>query len=460
MTPWSVVKDDNRENRPKLRYFRYAVISFTALLVLSLGFALIPAEPPPPADPPFSQQARKAALHDALELRAAAERLSAAAAAGGAPDAAGKTGAVDTTVTLLTLQARALLSPSESSPALEAAAPASPSGLPQPATASPATASPAASSPAAPATPPPASLAGLASALSASGVQRLADAAKADGGMARLLAGAGTAQLLAAEDVAAAGGIAKETLPHGAAGRTGSAPSADPSAAAAAPAASPTPTPASTPTGSACPSLLEAPAGLPSAEVPESAGAPASAGQETTGQGPTRQGTTGAGTAGQGTTGEGRGADVGTALSAAVAAEQQSVYAYQAALPRLTAKDAGTAGAFLAEHEDLAEEAAAQSRAACGAAQPQQPGYVLAPDFLAAPAAGLARLELASLAAFGDVIALADGGVRDWAISALQAAARRAAHWGGDPGPVPGILLDQDQLPDLPASPPPTPGVP
>ncbi|WP_228405682.1 DUF4439 domain-containing protein [Pseudarthrobacter sp. L1SW] len=445
------MKDDNRENRPKLRYFRYAVISFTALLVLSLGFALIPAEPPPPADPPFSEQARRAALHDALELRAAAERLGAAAAVGAAPDAAGKTAAVDSTVTLLTLQARALLSPSESSPAQEAPAPASPSGLPQPSTASPAPAPPAASSPAtaspvAPAAAPPPSLAKLASALSASGVQRLADAAKADGGMARLLAGAGTAQLLAAEDVAAAGGIAVETLPHGAAGTPGNAPTTDPSTTAAAPAASPT----SPPTSSACPSLLEAPAGPPTAQVPAPAGVPASAGQGTTGQGTTAQGTPGTG----------MGAAVATALSAAVAAEQQSVYAYQAALPRLTANDAGPAGAFLAEHEDLAEEAAAQSLAACDAAQAQQPGYVLAPDFLAVPSAGLARLELASLPAFGDVIALAGGGTRAWAIAALQSAARRAAHWGGDPGPVPGILLEQDQLPDLPASPTPAPAAP
>lgn len=397
MTPWSVVKDDNRENRPKLRYFRYAFISFTALLVLSLGFALIPAEPPPPADPPFSVQARMAALDDALELRTAAERLSAAAAAGGAPDNAGKPAAVDMTVTLLTLQARALLSPSESSPAQDAPSPASPQPTPQPATAD----SPRAEL---------SSLAGLASALSASGMERLADAVKADGGMARLLAGAGTAQLLAAEDVAATGGIALETLPHAAAGPPGGAP---PSAAT--PATGPTPT--STSTGSACPSPPPAPESLPTS------------------------------------------AAVASALSAALAAEQQSVYAYQAALPRLAAEDAGTARAFLGEHEDLAAEAAEQSRAACSAPQ-IQPGYVLDPEFLARPAAGLARLELVSLPAFGDIIALADGGTREWAISALQAAAHRAAHWGGDPGPVPGILLDQDRLPDLPAGPTPAPAGP
>lgn len=396
-----------------LRYFRYAVMSFTALLVLSLGFALIPAEPPPPADPPFSEQARMAALDDALELRTAAGVLSAVPAAGGAPDVGGKTAAVDTAVTLLTLQARTLLSPSEAAPALDAPSPASAQPAPQPTT----TESPKAEL---------SSLAGLASALSASGVQRLADAAKADGGLARLLAGAGTAQLLAAEDVAAAGGVAVETLPHAAAGTpAGASPST-----AATPAASPT----RSPTESACPPFLPAPAG------PPTAAAPASAGQETTGTGTV--------------------AAVANALSAALAAEQQSVYAYQAALPRLAAKDTGAAGAFLAAHEDLAAEAAAHSRAACSAAQMQQPGYVLDPEFLAHPAAGLARLELVSLPAFGDVIALADGGTREWAISALQAAARRAAHWGADPGPVPGVVLDQDQLPDLPASSAPAPAEP
>jgi hypothetical protein len=393
VTPWSVVKDENREDRPKPRYFRYAVISFTALLVLSLGFALIPAEPPPPADPPFSEQARASALEDALDLRATAEQLSAAAGAGGGPDTAIKAAVAERTVTLLTLQARTLLSPSESSTDAPAPASSSSPGLPQASTAVPATAPP--------------TLEGLASALSASGVQRLADAAKADGGMARLLAGAGTAQLLAAENMAAAGGIPVETLLHSA--------------------GTPAPgTPAGA-TGSACPSL----------PPPVSPPTPA------------------AGLAGQETPGTGSAAAVGSALSAALAAEQQNVYAYQAALPRLQAKDAGAARTFLAEHEDLTAEAAVHTRAACSAAQAQQPGYVLAPDFLAAPAAGLARLELESLPAFGDIIALADGGTRGWAISVLQDAARRAAHWGGDPGPVPGILLDQAQLPDLPAAPAP-----
>ena len=333
-----------------------------------------------------------AALQESLLLRTAAERLSANAASGGTPNPA----VVDGTVTLLTLQARALLSPSDSSLEQEAAGSASPppSHSTAPATEAPATDAPATT------------LAELASALSASGMQRLTDAATADGGMARLLAGAGTAQLIAAENVAAAGGVPVATLPHAGAGT--------PTAGASSPAANVT--------VSACPSPPP---------VPEDAGPQITS----TDTAPV----------------------LGNALSAAVAAGQQSIYAYQAALPRLGPDDARTAGTFLGQHQELAEEAAARSREACNAPQAQQPGFVLAPDFLAAPRDGLARLELAALPAYGDIIAKADGDLRTWAIAALQLAARRAAHWNGAVGPVPGVPLDQDQLPDLPASPTPGP---
>ena len=417
MTPWSVVKEDDPENRPKLRYFRYAVISFTALIVLSLGFSLVPADPPEPGDPPFSEQARAAALQDALGLRAAAGRLS--AAGDGTPAAAGWT------VTLLTLQARALLSPADSYPPADASASATPlpSGPP---------AEPWATQESTPA--------GLASALSASGVQRLTDAAEADGGMARLLAGAGTAQLLAAENLAAAAGIAPETLPH--------------AGAAAPPAASPS-APAPDGTASACPSPFPAPGttGPGATAEPGAAAGQDAAGQDAAGQGAAGQGPV----AGRGPVGADTPAGLGLALSAAVAAEQQSTYAYQAALPRLGPGDSRAAEAFLGQHRELAAGAAAYARAACSTPQPQQPGFVLGPDFLAAPGEGLARLELAALPAYGDVIARADGGLRAWAIAALQSAARRAAHWNGVVGPVPGVLLDQDQLPELPASPAPPP---
>jgi hypothetical protein len=414
VTPWSVVKEDDPENRPKLRYFRYAVISFTALIVLSLGFSLVPADPPEPLDPPFSEQARAAALQDALGLRAAAGRLPAAAGAGGAtPAAAGET------VTLLTLQARAFLSPADSYPPHDASASATP--LPS-------------GPPSGPSATPEPTTAGLASALSASGVQRLTDAAQADGGMARLLAGAGTAQLLAAENLAAAAGIAPETLPH--------------AGAVVLPAASPS-APAPEATASACPSPFPVP-GTAGPGATEEPGA-------STGQDAAEQDAAGQAAAGRGPGAADTPAGLGSVLSAAVAAEQQSTYAYQAALPRLGPGVSRAAEAFLGQHRELAAEAAAYARATCSTPQPQQPGFVLGPDFLAAPGDGLARLELAALPAYGDVIARADGGLRAWAIAALQSTARRAAQWNGAVGPVPGILLDQDQLPELPASPAPPP---
>ncbi|MFP5312740.1 MAG: DUF4439 domain-containing protein, partial [Actinomycetes bacterium] len=140
------------------------------------------------------------------------------------------------------------------------------------------------------------------------------------------------------------------------------------------------------------------------------------------------------------------------ALSAALAVEQQAVYGYQAALPRLAPAEAGPASEFLARHRDLAADAEERLRFACGTAAPQQPGYVLDPAFLAAPVAALGKLEAATLAAYGDMVAVSAGGDRKWALAALQSAANRAQQWGADPGPLPGLTLAADQLPALPAA--------
>jgi hypothetical protein len=384
------VNDDNQENRPRMRYFRYAVLSLAALLVLSLGFALIPADPPEPPAPPFTEQARAAALADALELRAAGLQLAGGTADGGA--AAG----LDRVVTLLTIQARAFL-------------------LPEAAAASPATATPTTPAPA------PASMtaAGLATALAASGTERLRDAEAADGGMARLLAGAGTAQVLAAQELAAAAGSPDAVAAVGRAVPGGTANVSE--AASTAPAADPGATAPATPgSPAACPLV-------PSRQA--AASEKAQSGEQVLPPGP---------------------AAPGSALAALAAAELEAVYGYQAALARLPADAAGPASEFLRRHQDLVEDAEAASRLRCAVPPPQEPGYVLEPGFLAAPAAGLARLEAATLPAYGDVVALTDGSARTWAITGLQAAAERTVHWGGDPGAVPGILLDEARLPLLP----------
>ena len=354
------MKDPLKDPHPRVRAFRFAVFALAALVVLSLGFALIPAEKPAPAEPPFAERARAAALTAAMDLRASGMELASA----GAADST----LLDPVVTLLTIQARALRGPApETAPAMPAASvrPSSTAG--------------------------PAGVAGLVQALAGSGTARLKDAETADGGMARLLAGAGTAQLLAAGRLAAATGV---PAPEGTAAAT----------------VEKTSGPA---TASPCPS--------PSPAASEEGGGPGTA------------------------------AGVRQALAAAITAEQEAAYGYQAALPRLGPAEAGPASEFLARHRELAAAAEERLRLACGTAVPQQPGYVLDPGFLAAPAAGLGRLEAATLASYGDLVALSQGQDRIWALSALQAAAGRALRWGADPGPVPGLALDVGQLPALPA---------
>jgi hypothetical protein len=89
-------------------------------------------------------------------------------------------------------------------------------------------------------------------------------------------------------------------------------------------------------------------------------------------------------------------------------------------------------------------------RSRCAALPPRQPGYVLGQAFLADPAAGLGTLEAGTLPVLGDVVALSEGSDRTWALSALQSAARRTVYWGVPPGPVPGVVLDESLLPQLP----------
>ncbi|MFP5313134.1 MAG: hypothetical protein ACLGH7_12170, partial [Actinomycetes bacterium] len=174
----------------RMRLFHIGLLALAALVVLSLGFALVPAEKPAPAEPSFSERARAAAFTEAMELRSAGMELAAA----GAADPA----ALDAVVTLLTVQARALQPPG---------AQASPSQ--PPASAAPASSASPASPQSAPSPPSPGTprtAAELARALATSGTTRVADAETADGGMARLLAGTGTAQLLSARSLAAATG--------------------------------------------------------------------------------------------------------------------------------------------------------------------------------------------------------------------------------------------------------------
>lgn len=349
-----------------MRPFRFAVFGLAVLVVLSLGFALNPAEKPAPAPPSFSERARAAAFSEAMDLRAAGMELASAGAA--------QSTAMEPVVTLLTIQARALSGPaSDAGPASASPSPTgrlTGAGLPGAGLKTPAA---------------------LVQALANSGTARVKDAETADGGMARLLAGTGTAQLLAAGRLAAATGV---PAPQGLAGTQGKASAAEATA--------------------PCPSPSD-PAAAPKTNGPDTA------------------------------------ASVGQALAGAITAEQQTAYGYLAALPRLAPAEVGPASEFLLRHKEQAAAAEERLRSACGTPLPQQPGYVLDAGFLAAPVAGLGQLEAATLAAYGDVVAVSVGQDRLWALSGLQSAAGRAQRWGADPGPVPGLGLDIDQLPALPA---------
>lgn len=381
MTIWSVVKDDTRQKRRRELIPHIALLACLALVVVSLGMAFSPGSPKVPAEPPFSEQARSAALAETMRLRAAGEELGRSTAGGGQP-------AVARTVSLLTGQARALLLPGTDEPDS------------QPAAGAPSTAAAPSESPSS--APLPATAAALAAGLAASASQRLADAAVADGGMARLLAAVGTAQLLQASSLAAAAGVPAPAVPD----------------------------PAAPPLSGACPSD---PASPSQSSPPASSGAAASAGPDS-----------GAAT-------------LPGALAATVRTELEAVYGYQVALTRLSGDAAASATQQLARHEALAAGSEALSRMHCAAAPAREAGYTMAPAFLASPAAGLGGLEASALTVYGDLVALSEGQTRQWAISGLVGAARRSALWGAETGVLPGLAADPEEFPELPA-PSATPG--
>ena len=392
MTTWSVVKDDTKEKPRPARYFRYGILASLAVLVVSLGLALIPGPPPEVPEPAFSERARAAALAETMQLRLAGRKM--ADSFSGA-----ERQALLRTVTLLTTQARALIGPDPKPSASATGAASATTSTSASASASGTATAPAqaegADSPA-----------GLVAALSASGSQRLEDAAASDGGMARLLAAVGTAQVLQASSLAPALGTV--------------APAAPESPTAASPATPPTasPTAASSTTASSTAASPTADGSCP----------PATTGSESA---------------------EGS-ATPATALAMAVKTEAETVYGYQVALARLDGAAAASASQLLARHESVLAEAEALSRALCVDIPPREAGYTLGPSFLASPAAGLGSLEAGTLPVYGDLVALSGGSTRTWAISGLLAAANRAVLWGSDPGPLPGIVVDTAQLPDLP----------
>ncbi|MGF6835396.1 DUF4439 domain-containing protein [Paenarthrobacter nitroguajacolicus] len=203
------------EKRRTPPWGRVVLVAVVALLVAGTGIVLIPRDSGTPPPVPFTETARAGALQDTLQLRESAAALSEAA-----DQAAGKSLPGDA-VTLLTTQARALLVPADATPT------------------APGSASPSSS--------PDATRASLVAGLSASGTKRLADAREADGGIARLLAAVGSAQLLQAEKLARAWQV---PVPKDQASADATVPAATPSAAPC-PSVSPTAHPTSATTDAA-----------------------------------------------------------------------------------------------------------------------------------------------------------------------------------------------------------------
>ncbi|WP_442542955.1 DUF4439 domain-containing protein [Arthrobacter sp. KN11-1C] len=328
------------------------LLAFLAVLVLGVGAVLVPRDAGKPQAVPFSETARSAALSSTEALLANASALEST-----------------DTVMLLTIQSRALLPLPGASPSI------TPSASPSPG-----------------ATQDRPTRAGFVSALTSSASRRLADAADADGGMARLLAAVGTAQLLESSRLAAAWGLPAPATPVEAS-------------------SAPTPPPT----------------------------CPASPGTSTTAPTPGTAPTT---------------ADLPAALAAVVSSEQESIYAYQVALTRLDAKASATAATWLARHQELLRGAEAQGRLHCIATPPREAGYRLPATFAAKPALALGSMESSSLTAYADLVALSDGGTRQWAIDGLVDAANRSQAWGTPVGPFAGLSVDNAALPPLPSGAP------
>lgn len=253
-------------------------------------------------------------------------------------------------------------------------------------------ASPAASASATSAAPAPITKTRFLAGLSRSASQRLADAGNSDGGTARLLAAVGTAQLLEAVRLAAAWG-------------------------------------------------LPAPSGPSLAATAAASPAPSSSCHDSGGPTPAATAVSPSGAAGP-----------GEALAAVVRAEQKAVYVYQVALARLDGSASETAAADLSRHQELLREAEGLARQHCTEPPPREAGYRLPAGFAAHAAAALGEQETATLAAYGELVALSENETRQWAMAGLLDGARRTGSWGAPPGALPGLPVDPAQLPTLPVS--------
>ncbi|MHA7263329.1 DUF4439 domain-containing protein [Arthrobacter sp. TMN-37] len=148
-------------------------------------------------------------------------------------------------------------------------------------------------------------------------------------------------------------------------------------------------------------------------------------------------------------TGEPRGSGVQRrALLSAARTEDRAVYAYEVAASRLPDPEGVLAAAR--EHEAAAAAAYAALAGLCAAPGPVPSAYALDPEFLADPAAGLARLEQELGVFYGSVVGSGGPELRNWAVGRLHTAVQRSFALDGVSEPFPGIPVEEQTLPAAP----------
>lgn len=127
-------------------------------------------------------------------------------------------------------------------------------------------------------------------------------------------------------------------------------------------------------------------------------------------------------------------------LAAVALAEQKSVYAYQLVAARIPSEESfKIAVKLLATHRTSLDSAEQKLRSLCAQAPIREPAFVLAPGFLNQPASGLASVEDQAALAYGDLIGLSEGPVRDWGISQLLKAGQDQLLWSPPMRALPGM---------------------
>jgi hypothetical protein len=129
------------------------------------------------------------------------------------------------------------------------------------------------------------------------------------------------------------------------------------------------------------------------------------------------------------------------ALQAALAAEEAASYGYGVVGAHLSGPSFSLATSDCVIHERARDSLIAMLSALGATPQPAAVAYrlPLAVSTTAQAAALAVDLELSVVAGYLDLVAVGDRSLRGLAASRMQAAASRAARWGGPPEAFPGL---------------------